>query len=107
MREKTMSGEENPHEEHSGLGAMSESARVEILAKAFRLGAVLFGFKEAFLTSRKLVDAVCESLFKIYNVEQKPAMESDEYYKLCLVLALKNEDASDLFYWLALLRIMP
>ena len=90
---------------------MSESARVEIPAKVFRFAAVLFGFKETLLRSRKLVDTVCETLFKIYNVEPEPATESDEYYEqyygLCFELVLKNKDASDAFYWLAFLYVMP
>jgi predicted NUDIX family phosphoesterase len=86
---------------------MSESARVEVPAKAFRFGAVLFGFKETLLTNRELVDVVCERLLEMYNVEQRPAVESDEYYKQCIELVMNNEDASDVFYWLALLYIMP
>jgi hypothetical protein len=86
---------------------MSEGARVEILAKAFRVSAVLFGFKEVLLTNRKLVDSVCERLFEMCNVEPKPAAGSDEYYRQCIELVLENKDASDVFYGLALLRIMP
>jgi hypothetical protein len=86
---------------------MSESARVEVPAKALRLGAVLFGFKETLLTNRELVDVVCERLLEMYNVEQRQATESDEYYKMCIELVMNNEDASNVFYWLGLLYIMP
>ena len=86
---------------------MSESARAEVLAKAFRFAAVLFGFKETLLTNKKLVDTVCERLFEMHSVEPKPAKGSDEYYKQCITLVLENKDVSDLFYLLALLYIMP
>jgi hypothetical protein len=93
-----------------GVSAIGPSELVGV-AEVVRLGAVLFGFKETLLTNRELVDAVCEMLFKIYNVEPKPATESDEYYeqyyRLCFELVLKNEDASDAFFWLAFLYIMP
>jgi hypothetical protein len=86
---------------------VSESARAEVLAKAFRLGAVLFGFKEMLLTNREAVNEVCERLFEMYNVEQKPPVESDEYYKLCIELVLKDEATRETFYCFGLLRILP
>jgi hypothetical protein len=82
---------------------VSESAR----AKALRLVVALFGFVVTLLTNRELVDAVCERLLEMYSVEPRPATESDEYYKLCIELVLKNRDASDFFYCLALLYIIP
>jgi hypothetical protein len=82
---------------------VSESAR----AKVLRLVGALFGFVVTLLTNRELVDMVCERLFEMYNVEPKPSVESDEYYKLCIELVLKNEDASCVFYCLALLYIIP
>jgi hypothetical protein len=80
---------------------------MEVFVKAFRFVSILFGFKEALLTNRKLVDDVCECLFSMYKVEPKPAKGSDEYFRQCLTLVLENEDASDVFYRFALLRILP
>jgi hypothetical protein len=91
--------------------SVRESAKTEILAKAFRLGAILFAFEETLLTNRELVDMVCECLYRNAQcgaeLRPPPAENSDEYYKQCLTLILENEEASDIFYWLALLYIMP